>query len=75
MSIGIDTVATIDRDYARLALAAARLEELRIEVDQLAGASEAVRARLAFDVEPADFVRAIIETAAIFPTLAGPSHA
>jgi hypothetical protein len=75
MSIGIDTVATIDRDYARLALAAARLEELRIEVDQLAGASEAVRARLAFDAEPADFVRAIIETAAIFATPVGPSHA
>ena len=61
--IGIDTIVSVDRDYARLALTQSRLGELRIEVEQLAAAAEAVRSRVVFDTEPADFVRAIADTA------------
>jgi hypothetical protein len=61
--IGIDTIVSADRDYARLALTQSRVGELRTEIGQLAAAAEAVRSRVDFDAEPADFVRAIADTA------------
>lgn len=61
--MNIDAIAVINRDHVGLALAETRLEELRIEVEQFTRASEAVRTRLEFDVEPSEFVAAIAETA------------
>lgn len=41
--------------YAGLALTPARIEELPIELGQLASSAETARPRQVFDTEPADF--------------------
>jgi hypothetical protein len=61
--MNIDAISVINRDHVGLAIAEARFEALRIEVEQFTRASEAVRNRLEFDLEPSGFVAAIAETA------------
>ena len=56
-------VRAMNEDYARLKLEAARIEELPIELGQLAKAMEAANPRVDFDVDPYDFRAALIELA------------
>jgi hypothetical protein len=63
MSVKPDTVRAINEAYAGLSLAAARVEELPIELNQLRSAIEAVNRKVDFDVDPFDFRVALLETA------------
>jgi len=59
MTVTTDTIIAINRDFARLSLSEDRLEPVRLEMDQFAAGIEAVRTRLTFDSEPADFTAAL----------------
>ncbi len=69
MTVTTDTIIAINRDFARLSLPEDRLEPVRLEMDQFAAGIEAVRTRLTFDSEPADFTAAL--TADAGPTYRG----
>jgi hypothetical protein len=60
MTVTTDTILTINREMARLPLSKDRLEPVRLETDQFAVAIEAVRTRLSFDGEPADFIAVLM---------------
>lgn len=64
MRVESDTIAAMNRDFAELRITPARLEDLRIEIDQLACGAYGVRARLEFDLEPSDFLTALLAMAA-----------
>ncbi len=55
MTVTTDTIIAISRDFAQLPLSGDRVEPIRLEMDQFAAGIEAVRTRLTFDSEPADF--------------------
>jgi hypothetical protein len=59
-----DLVRRMNEDYAQLALEAARIEELPVELEQLRQAMETANARVDFDVDPYDFRAAQREVAA-----------
>jgi hypothetical protein len=56
MSIAKETVLACNRDHARIPVQEDRVEFVRGEVEQFADIAEAVRAKLQFDSEPADFL-------------------
>jgi hypothetical protein len=62
--INSELVRTMNEDYAKLQLEAARTEELPIELEQLRCAIEAVNAKVDFDVDPFDFRAALLDVAA-----------
>ncbi len=62
--INSELVRTMNEDYAKLQLDAARIEELPIELEQLRCAIEAVNAKVDFDVDPFDFRAALLDVAA-----------
>lgn len=64
MSVDRNTIAAMNRDLAGLAIASDRLDELRIEVDELAAAARGALAELEFDREPSDFVTVLLAMAA-----------
>jgi hypothetical protein len=55
MSISAEAVALWNEAHARLQLTRQRIENLPIELAQFQAIAEAVRPRVRFDVEPADF--------------------
>jgi hypothetical protein len=62
--INSELVRTMNEDYAKLQLEAARMEELPIELEQLRSAVEAVNAKVDFDVDPFDFRAVLLDVAA-----------
>lgn len=62
--INSELVHTMNEDYAKLQLDAARIDELPIELEQLRCAIEAVNAKVDFDVDPFDFRAALLDVAA-----------
>lgn len=65
MTVTTDTIIAINRDFAQLPLAGDRVEPVRLEMDQFAAGIEAVRTRLTFDSEPADFSAALTADAGV----------
>jgi hypothetical protein len=59
-----DLVRTMNEEYAKLLLEAARIEELPIELEQLRQAIEAANHKVDFDTDPHDFRVALLEVAA-----------
>ena len=55
MTVTTDTIIAVNRDFAQLPLSGDHVESVRLEMDQFAAGIEAVRTRLTFDSEPADF--------------------
>jgi hypothetical protein len=62
--INSDLVRTMNDEYARLLLEAARIEELPIELEQLRRAMEAANHKVDFDTDPHDFRAALLAIAA-----------
>ena len=58
-----ELVRVMNEAYARLKLTPARMEELPIELEQLAHAIEVVDARVDFDVDVSDFRNALLSLA------------
>jgi len=65
MPVTTDTIIAINRDFAQLPLSGDRLEPVRLEMDQFAAGIKAVRTRLTFDSEPADFTAALTADAGV----------
>ena len=59
-----DLVRTMNDDYAKLLLQAARIEELPIELEQLRRAMETANHKVDFDTDPHDFRAALLAVAA-----------
>jgi hypothetical protein len=59
-----ELVRVMNEAYARLKLAPGRIEELPLELEQLARAIEVVNAKVDFDVDPSDFRNALLALAA-----------
>ena len=62
MRITPKTVAEVNQAIQKIALPEMRVQELPVELNQLLAAAVANRARLDFDLDPADFRRALIGT-------------
>jgi hypothetical protein len=58
MAFTSKTVEAINHEAPGLTLAARRVDELPVELGQFAAVLARVRARLGFDQDPCDFVRA-----------------
>jgi len=65
MTVTMDTIIAINSDFAQLPLSEDRLEPVRLEMDQFAAGIEAVRGRLTFDSEPADFTAVLTADAGV----------
>jgi len=65
MTVTTETIIAINRDFAQLPLSEERLEPVRLEMDQFAAGIKAVRGRLAFDSEPADFTAVLTADAGV----------
>ncbi len=63
MPIPPELVRLWNAAYPRLDLTEARMAELPIELGQLRAAAEAVRGRVTFDSDPADFRAALLAAA------------
>ena len=63
MPIDGRTVNAMNAAYARIELTPQRADELPVELMQLREAIEAVRGKVAFDVDPFDFHAALLATA------------